>query len=478
MLILSVGMLSARLRQAVMQQYWHQNASLCAPSDTFSTSSPLGDVLTPYRPLAGRALYCCEEVRKRDKNISGSFCTKMHHLLLSTAFLLVGVFAAEAAELAVIANDGKQLDRGAAPETRTPDSVAVIDLSQSPMIVGSVAASASLLGPGTSVAIAPDQSFALVAGGRKIDPADSTKIIPDNVLSVIDLKTPSKPTVTQALQAGLAAEGVAINPAGTLALVANNQDGSISVFSIARGKLTPAGVVQLEANSQPATIAFTPDGKTALVVEQGPSKIARLSVNGTNVTNSNADLDPGGTGPYVVAVDAKGKYALALNMAEQPPVTPPGAAPDPQVMAPPGAVPGGRARIGGISVIDLASGKVTSSAQVGSGPEGLAISPDGSYVAVVVTNGSHSPATSPGFDDFGLLEVLQIDGGTITPVAQAHIGHWPQGEVWSKDSKTILVMCATEKDVEFYHFDGKTLTQDEAVTLRFESRPGAMAVSY
>ena len=103
------------------------------------------------------------------------------------------VFAAPAAaQLAVSANDNKQVNIagvGSVVANPAPDTVSVIDLSVfPPRLVGEVAAPASVVGPPSSVAVAPDESFALVSSATKRDPADPTKPVPDNRLSVIDLK--------------------------------------------------------------------------------------------------------------------------------------------------------------------------------------------------------------------------------------------------------------------------------------------------
>jgi hypothetical protein len=66
------------------------------------------------------------------------------------------------------------------------------------------------VGPPSSVAVAPDESFALVTGAMKLDPADPAKAIPDDKLTVIDLKS-SPPKILATLQAGAGAAGVSIN---------------------------------------------------------------------------------------------------------------------------------------------------------------------------------------------------------------------------------------------------------------------------
>src|SRR5262249_39088883 len=114
------------------------------------------------------------------------------------------------------------------------------------------------------------------------------KAVPDNKLSVIDLKA-KPPAVIATLEAGLGAAGVSINNAGTLVLVANRNEGTISVFTVAGNKLTPAGKIDLsDPKSGPSHVAFTPDGKSALVTRDGDHRISILSVDGDKVQDSKA----------------------------------------------------------------------------------------------------------------------------------------------------------------------------------------------
>lgn len=124
-------------------------------------------------------------------------------LWLAAAFALLP-FAARA-ELAVSANDNKAvLENGviATVSNAEPDTVSIIDLSASPpKLLIEIPAPASVVGPPGSVAIAPDESFALVTGGMKLDPNDPKKMVPDDKVSVIDLKA-QPPKVVQTIAAG------------------------------------------------------------------------------------------------------------------------------------------------------------------------------------------------------------------------------------------------------------------------------------
>lgn len=119
------------------------------------------------------------------------------------ALVLTG--AAATAQIAVSANDGEivQVDgRQVVPPDPEPDTATIIDLSRTPpRVLGEVEVRTSVVGSPESVAIAGDRSFALITVATKIDPVDPTKYVPDNTLSVVDLKS-TKPGVMQASMPG------------------------------------------------------------------------------------------------------------------------------------------------------------------------------------------------------------------------------------------------------------------------------------
>src|SRR5262245_26605495 len=175
-------------------------------------------------------------------------------------------------QIVVSANDGKAVlvdGVNTVPANPPPDSVTVIDLGAAPpKVVGEVRAPTSVVGPPSSVAVSPDESIALVSSATKLDPADPKKTVPNNVVSVIDLKA-SPPAVVATVEAGAGAAGVAISPAGDLALVANRAEGTVSVFTVSGKTLTAAGKIQLgDAKSGPSAVAFAPDGKSAAVARE------------------------------------------------------------------------------------------------------------------------------------------------------------------------------------------------------------------
>src|SRR2546422_4947462 len=98
-----------------------------------------------------------------------------------------------------------------------PDTLTVIDLKAwPPKVVAELDVPGSVVGPPFSVAVAPDESLALVTANEKLDPSDPTKRIPNNTMSVVDLKA-TPPRIIATLETGNAPAGVSINRQGTLA---------------------------------------------------------------------------------------------------------------------------------------------------------------------------------------------------------------------------------------------------------------------
>jgi DNA-binding beta-propeller fold protein YncE len=359
--------------------------------------------------------------------------------LLVTMATICGVAATAAAQVVVSANDNKlTLIDGVQSVVANPppDTVTVISLAGgSPRVAGEVRVPTSIVGPPSSVAVTPDGSLAFVTAAQKIDPADRTKVIPDDTVSVLDL-TASPIAVLAALHAGAGASGVSVNHAGTLALVANRMEGTISVFTISGRTVSSAGKVDLGApQSGPSAVVFTTDGRSALVTRNNDSLISILSVDGPKVAYTKRDIGAGFK-PY--GIEVAGEVAIVGNIGA-------------------GTTGGGEDVV---NVIDLAGPSPRVIAHVPAGPtvEGVALSPDGRYVSATVMNGSTSPKSSPLFRDFGILKVYSLANKTLTPVAETRVGHWCQGSAWSRDGRMVFVQCAVEREIQVFTFDGKTLT--------------------
>jgi len=360
------------------------------------------------------------------------------------------------ARLAISGNDGKQLQKGEDIGV-TPDSVSVIDLAvYPPKVIGTVNGPASMIGPPEAVVVAHDESFAIVTAAQKFNADDPMHPADDDKVSVIDLSTPSKPRFLQTVAAGPGASGVAMNKAENLVLVAAKMDGAIHVFRLAGKMLTHVGRVDLGKGAQPTDVVFAADGRHAYAVVQGVNKVMELAVDGTKVTTTGQDVATGKS-PYGAAVTRDGNWLINTNV---------------------GGALTGEDRTGTVTMVDLKAHRLTLSLAVGKTPEHVSLSPDGKHIAVVLANGTANVKSDPNYGSvLGYIKVLAVGDGTLTPVAQADSCHWAQGATWSQDGKLILQQCATEREILVYRFDGKSLTQDKAASLKFESRPGSIATA-
>src|SRR5256885_5782038 len=351
-----------------------------------------------------------------------------------------GAVSSASAQIAVSGNDNKVLlVNGVVTEVQNPpaDTVSIIDLQAAPpRVMGEVGAGVGVVGPPLSVAVTPDESLAIVTASNRVDPADPKKQAPHNAVTVIDLKA-NPPKVLATLEAGKGAAGISINRAGTLALVSNLVDGTVSVFTIQGKTVTPAGTVEVGGEKAGGgMVAITPDGKWALVSRNNDHKVSVLSIEGSKVEYTKRDIVPGQR-PVVMDIASNGAFAVVASLAGGP-----------------------TGDNDSVTLIDLAAKPprvVDTIGVLGSTAEGLKIAPDSSVVAVVVHNGSNRPKDSPFYNDAGKLVLVRVSGKTLSRVAEAPIGHWSQGVAWAPDGKTLLVGNMVEKDYWVFSWDGTSL---------------------
>jgi DNA-binding beta-propeller fold protein YncE len=370
-------------------------------------------------------------------------------LLVGLGFVPVAM-----AQLVVTANDNKLiLDNGVAKVVQNPppDTVAIIDLKQfPPQIRAEIEVPTSVVGPPMSVALTPDESLALVTAAMKIDPNDPTKQIPDNRLSVIDLQA-SPPQVIAQLETGKGPAGVSINQQGNLALVANRAEGTISIFGIKGKEVTNLGKVTIgDEKTLVSHVIISPDSKTALVTRYGDHLLSVLSIDGTKVEYTKRDLTAG-ISPYGASISADGKVVAVANIGR------------------------GSGDNDTVSLIDMTAQpiRVVETVSVGQTPEGIALSPDGKLCAVVIMNGSNKAKNSPFYADNGKLLLYRVEQMKLVKSAEAPIGHWSQGVVFSPDSKYLLVGNMVEQDVMVFRQDGGQIA-DTGHRIKVKGGPAAI----
>jgi len=365
-------------------------------------------------------------------------------MLLPLAMPAAGQIALSAGDAKVALENGRLRILPNAPA----DVVTILDLATG-RITGQVAAPHSVVGPPSSVAISADGALGLVASAQRIDPAQPMRTIPDNRVSVIDL-TANPPAVVQTIEAGAGASGVSINQAGTLALVANRNAGTISVFRIQGGRLSLLSTVGMGAeNSGPSHVEFTPDGRFALVTRDGDSVVSQLRIDGEHVRLANRDMTAG-IRPYGLSITRDGRFAVVANIGRGT----------------------GDADTVSLIAIDGDSFRTVDTISVGATPEGIQASPDNRHVAVTVMNGSNRPAAHPRFGR-GQLVVLRIDDGRLSRVASADVGTWGQGVAFSADGTRLFMQNMVEREIQVLAFDGARLT-DTGTRIPVQGGPAAI----
>jgi DNA-binding beta-propeller fold protein YncE len=372
------------------------------------------------------------------------------------------------ADIAVATNDGHiELVNGTPTPLKKPlpDTLTVIDLSgDSPKLLAEISGvPGSVIGPPFSVVVTPDEHYALVTACMKVDAADPTKQTEDNRLTVVDLKA-SPPRIVGTVTTGKGPAGLAINRQGTLALVANRGDGTISIFTVTGQNLRPFGTLTIgNATSALGTVAITPDGQHALVSRDGDNLVTLLDID----TSGRPFTDPSvplvklagrdlrtGFRPYGIDITRDGHYAVVGNVGY------------------------GNGDTDTVALIDLQAkpARVVDIAPVPQTPEGIKLSPDGQYCAVVTQDGSNKVKDSPFYHEHGQLLLYKIAEGKFSPVAHALLGHWSQGVAFSANGKTILVCNMVEKNLQIFAWDGDTL-RDTGSVIPLPGGPAAVATA-
>ena len=355
------------------------------------------------------------------------FITSRHGVAGMLGLLLV-VKAACAAPWLIVGNDEKVLwdDKGKPIISATgKDNVQIIDVArpEAPKVVATLALENSIVGPPVNLAIAPDNSIALVADSMTVvDDNGSRKQVPTDKLFVIDLKS-QPPKLVQTLTLGKQPSGLSFSPDGKIALVCNRGEDTISELKIAGGQVTVAGTIKVAPGV--STVQFTPDGKHALTVVSPGNHVAILDVDGDKVSYNNLDL-PTYLFPYNVVVSPDSKLAITADN---------------------GAGGSADGNMDDVSVIDLhwPHPHVIAHITVPDAPEGLAMSPKGDLAVVASVQASNNPPAWF-YHKTGVVTVLRIQGQKVTPIKQINVGRVPEAIAFHPNGQYIYVGNYTDED--------------------------------
>ncbi len=355
-------------------------------------------------------------------------------ILLSTS-----LGAGHAKPLMIVGLDEKLLwDDNGKPILSPPgkDQVLIVDVAdpENPKLVASLPLKNSVVGPPVNVAIDPSGTIALVADSVDIiKDGDALKQVLDNKIYVIDLQA-NPPRLAATLTGGKQPSGLSFSPDGKMALVANRGDNSVSVLSVSGTDVKIIDTVAMPDSVSHVT--FTPDGKRALVARFPAHKISVLDIAGDKVSYGKIDL-PAGQWPYNVAVAPGGKIALTSDN---------------------GNAGSSDGSVDTTSVIDLEANppRIIDRVVVGDGPEGLAISPKGDVAVSVILRGSNAK-NAFFYEKNGSIAVLKIDGKKVTKTQDIEVGGLPEAAVFTPDGKYLLVGNYLTQDFSILKVDGTSV---------------------
>ncbi|HYM71654.1 MAG TPA: hypothetical protein VET89_01645 [Stellaceae bacterium] len=374
--------------------------------------------------------------------------------------LAIGIGSvAASAQIMIVGNDQKPgVDKDGKPVVNGPgqDTLSIIDITRpdAPQMIATIPLDNSVVGPPTNLAVTPNRELALVANSVNAVEKDGKYVLAsDDRLFVIDLKA-RPPAVIATVKLGKRPSGMAINATGTLALVTNRDDGTVSVLSINGKEVKVTDTVTVGAgNDSVSAVAIAPNNKLALVAKSAANKIAVLKIDEGKVTYDKQDL-PVGIFPYNVAITPNGKLALTADN---------------------GNAGSSDGNVDTVSVIDLEANpiRVIDHIATGDSPEGLAISPRGDIAVTIEARGSNRPKDTWYYHPGGAVSVFRINGKKVTRVGEVTVGALPEGAVFSADGSRLFVGNFLSKNMSVLRAGGTGLV-DAGRTYDLPGQPASM----
>jgi DNA-binding beta-propeller fold protein YncE len=323
----------------------------------------------------------------------------------------VKAYAADPPEIMAVGIDRKFAYEDGKRITLEPghDEVIFYELTDpaKPVRIGSLPLENSIVGPPTNIAITPDQRLALIANSLHSEavPGGGWTATPSDELFIVDL-TARPPQLILTVKVGRQPSGVSINKAGTLALVANRDSKSITVLAINGLEVTVKDTADM--TDTVGAVAITPDGRRAVAAKTLAHKAALPAIDDAGKIRLERELWTG-LFPWTLVNNAGNAGLPDGNMDT-------------------------------LSVIDLSAAEphVTGQAAIGDSPEGVTIPPRGGLAAVTLLNGgydSHEPAWY--WRNAGRVALLRIDAKGVTLTDSAEVGSFPEGIAFSKDGTFI-----------------------------------------
>ncbi len=335
--------------------------------------------------------------------------------------------------LFVSANDAKlvrDFGRDVFPLDPGPDTLTVIDLDEA-RVLATVPVQNSIVGPPQAVALSPDGSLAVVAAPTSYDRAAGVQRFAD-VLQVVQLRT--EPPAVETIPIGAHPQSVAFTPDGAR-LLATTVAGTVLLFDVADGAVELRQRLNLSAGSL-SGLGVLADGSAAIVSLRDEQGAAVIDLTGPEAAVLPERLATG-VSPYAVDTDASSRWAVISSVGW-----------------------GGKAAKAGRSVADAdlitlvdtsrRPYRAVDHAAVPSIPEGVAISPDGGWVAALCMAGSQVAPGDAGHSPSGRLVLFANDNGRLRPVGELPTGAAAQGLAFADDSVRLVAQLYADRCLAVY----------------------------
>ncbi len=272
------------------------------------------------------------------------------------------------------------------------------------------------------LALSPDGGTAFVTERlRPRRPGDTRaqQLAPGDRLFAVTIPASGAPTTTDTVTIAPSPEALAIHPRGThIAVVSNTPEAALlqvipwtaaGFGEPVRYDLAALGITGTAAGPRGGVLAtnvqWHPSGRALAVNITTQNRVAFFAVDtaAAAVRPWGAPVETGAD-PFVGRFTPDGRYYVtsdwgrnlnSTDLAERIPLT--------------------RSKVGVIRLGELdtaARHQVTAAVESDKSAEGLAISPDGRYIATVNMRGTALPADSAGYDDTASVSLLRLDAGT------------------------------------------------------------------
>lgn len=359
-------------------------------------------------------------------------------------------------DLFVSSNDAKLIrdfGRDAFPAEVGPDTLSIIDLDGA-RVLRNVDVVNSIAGPPQAVAITPDRVLAAVAAPVDYD-RDAEALVFHDVLQVVRLDT--DPATVERLDLGAHPQAVAFTPDGGRLLVTATS-GEVLLFDVTNESVTLRQRLEV-STGRLSGLGVLADGSAVIVSLRDEHGAVVLDLTGPDATVL-AERIATGVSPYAVDTDVEGRWAVIGSVGHAGKATPSGQS---------------------VSDADLITLVETSSrpfravdhAAVPSIPEGVAISPDGAWVAALCMAGSQLSPDKPGHSPTGRLVLFANDAGRLRLVAEVPTGAAARGVAFTGDSRRIVAQLYADRCMAVYAIEADGLI-DTGVRIEVPGGPASL----